>query len=128
MIETPTITPPPTRDWKGLSLLMAFAGLVAAALWVQWDITRESAGHPAQPRLDRVESVVLLLLLGVVGISLLMLWRLAHRVRAETAQRRGVVEKLRDSEAKYRSIFDNAIEGMFQTTPEGRFITANKAL
>jgi PAS domain S-box-containing protein len=128
MTESPTQTPPPTRDWKGISLVVAFAGLVAAALWVQWDITREASGHPARARVDRVESIVLLLLLGVVGISLLTLWRLARRVREEAAQRRGVVQKLRESEAKYRSIFDNAIEGMFQTTPEGRFITANKAL
>lgn len=28
----------------------------------------------------------------------------------------------------YRSIFDNATEGIFQTTPQGRFITVNKAM
>lgn len=34
---------------------------------------------------------------------------------------------LAESEKKYRSIFENAMEGIFQTTPEGRFITANPA-
>jgi len=37
-------------------------------------------------------------------------------------------DALRDSEAKYRNIFENAMEGIYQSTPEGRFITANAAL
>lgn len=32
------------------------------------------------------------------------------------------------TEEKYRSIFENAIEGLFQTSPEGGLITANPAL
>jgi len=35
---------------------------------------------------------------------------------------------LRDAEARYRSIFENAIEGIFQTSPEGRYLSANPAL
>ncbi len=35
---------------------------------------------------------------------------------------------LRDAEEKYRSIFENAIEGIFQTTPEGSYMSANPAL
>ena len=31
-------------------------------------------------------------------------------------------------EAKYYSIFENAISGIFQTTPEGRYLSANPAL
>ncbi len=37
-------------------------------------------------------------------------------------------KKIEQSEDKYRSLFENAVEGIFQTTPEGRFITANPAL
>jgi PAS domain S-box-containing protein len=32
------------------------------------------------------------------------------------------------AEAKYRSIFENAVEGIFQSTPAGRFINANPAM
>lgn len=35
---------------------------------------------------------------------------------------------LKKTEKKYRSIFDNSIEGIFQTTPEGKGVIANKAL
>jgi PAS domain S-box-containing protein len=37
-------------------------------------------------------------------------------------------EAIRASEEKYRNIFENAGEGIFQTTPEGRFISVNPAL
>ncbi len=36
--------------------------------------------------------------------------------------------ELRSAEEKYRKIFENAIEGIFQTTPEGRYLNANPAL
>ncbi|MEI9894958.1 MAG: PAS domain S-box protein [Chthoniobacter sp.] len=36
--------------------------------------------------------------------------------------------ELRDAEEKYRSIFENAIEGIFQSTPEGSYMSVNPAL
>ncbi len=43
-----------------------------------------------------------------------------------TARKRAE-EALRDSEEKFRSIFENATEGIFQTTPAGRFLMVNPA-
>ena len=43
----------------------------------------------------------------------------------ERRQRRQAQEALRTAEEKYRGIFENAVEGIFQTTPEGRLMTAN---
>ena len=37
-------------------------------------------------------------------------------------------EKLRIAEENYRSIFENALEGIFQSSPSGRFICVNPAL
>jgi PAS domain S-box-containing protein len=37
-------------------------------------------------------------------------------------------DALKKSEIKYRTIFENAIEGIYQVTMEGRFVTANAAL
>jgi len=38
------------------------------------------------------------------------------------------IRTAREAEAKYRDIFENALEGIFQATVEGRFLNANPAL
>jgi PAS domain S-box-containing protein len=53
-------------------------------------------------------------------VSLVYLRDITERKRAE--------EELREAEKKYRAIFENAREGIFQTTPEGRIIHANPAI
>jgi two-component system sensor histidine kinase/response regulator len=47
----------------------------------------------------------------------------------EIAERKLAEEKLRQSEERYRSIFENAVEGIFQATPgeRGGFISTNPA-
>lgn|GEM_PF-6232901 len=50
------------------------------------------------------------------------------RVMERTAELRAVNEKPAQTEAKYRNIFENANEGIFQSTASGRIITANPAL
>ena len=45
----------------------------------------------------------------------------------DITSRKRAEESLKKSEEKYRSIFENAIEGIFQASPEGRFISANPA-
>ncbi len=41
---------------------------------------------------------------------------------------RAVEKQLREAEEKYRSIFDNSQEGIFQNTPDGLILSANPAL
>ena len=43
-------------------------------------------------------------------------------------ERRQAEEALRRAEAAYRGIFENAVEGIFQSTPGGRFISVNPAM
>jgi PAS domain S-box-containing protein len=50
------------------------------------------------------------------------------RLSQDITERKRVEEALREAERKYREIFENAGEGIFQTTAEGRTITANPAL
>ncbi len=38
------------------------------------------------------------------------------------------LEAFRKAEQRYRSIFENCLEGIFQTTPEGKYLCANPAL
>lgn len=49
-------------------------------------------------------------------------------VSLDITERRRMEEALRESEKKFRHIFENAVEGIYQTTPDGRFIQANPAL
>ncbi len=39
-----------------------------------------------------------------------------------------LITQLHQAEQKYRRIFENALEGIFQSTPDGRYISANCAL
>ena len=54
--------------------------------------------------------------------------RLVGEIFAAAVERKRAEEALRDAEQKYREIFENAGEGIFQSSPEGRFIIANPAL
>ena len=53
---------------------------------------------------------------GLIGISR----DLTQLIRTEQA--------LRDAEEKYRAIFENSVEGIFQTTADGHYLSANPAL
>jgi PAS domain S-box-containing protein len=46
----------------------------------------------------------------------------------DISDRKRAQEALIQAEQKYRSIFENALEGIFQSTSDGRYISANRAL
>lgn len=54
------------------------------------------------------------------------LGRLGHAVRA-ALERRRLREEARHAEERYRNIVQNAIEGIFQSTPDGEILVANPA-
>ncbi|OPY67902.1 MAG: Blue-light-activated protein [Syntrophorhabdus sp. PtaU1.Bin002] len=45
----------------------------------------------------------------------------------DITERKKAVDALRRAEKKYRGIFENAVMGIFQTTPEGRYLSVNPA-
>lgn len=49
-------------------------------------------------------------------------------LKQEIADRKRIEEALLQAEEKYRGIFENAIEGIFQSSPDGGFIAANPAM
>ena len=79
-------------------LLAPWSGLVLGALMVAFAFTFDIAS--------------LSLILFVLAIALAYMF----------------AESVRLAEKKYRSIFENAVEGIYQSTPEGRLLTVNPAL
>lgn len=56
------------------------------------------------------------------------LLRVAANAIAIAVERFRAEQSLRQAESKYRSIFENAVEGIFQTTASGRYTTVNPML
>jgi len=54
--------------------------------------------------------------------------RAAFVIGIDITERRQAEEALRRTEEKYRTIFENTVEGIFQTTHDGRYLSANPAL
>ncbi|MGC9527715.1 MAG: PAS domain-containing protein, partial [Limnospira sp.] len=46
----------------------------------------------------------------------------------DITERKRALDALQVTEQEYRSLFENAIEGIFQTTPEGKYLNVNPAL
>lgn len=57
----------------------------------------------------------------------MQLQRIIH-IATDITDMKKTEKALQDSEMKYRSIFENAVEGIFQSTPEGRFKSVNPAM
>jgi len=51
-----------------------------------------------------------------------------RRIADKTAESQSLFTHLLETEVKYRSVFDNAIEGIFHAAPDGKILAANPAL
>ncbi|HSV94078.1 MAG TPA: PAS domain S-box protein [Desulfobacterales bacterium] len=49
-------------------------------------------------------------------------------ITRDITERKRLEETLRENEERYRAIFEHAVEGYFQSTPDGRFVRVNRAL
>jgi len=69
-----------------------------------------------------------------VNLSASPLWDEHHRVKGmigfltDISDLKNAEEALRRAEEKYRSIFENAVEGIYQATPAGKYLSANPAM
>jgi PAS domain S-box-containing protein len=90
-------------------------------LWVLHDVeARKRAEQSIQEANDQLENKVRQRTAELVAANAFLRQEIANRKRTQAA--------LKETEAKYRGMFDNAVEGIFQSTPDGRFISANPAL
>ena len=67
-------------------------------------------------------AVIFALLCAVLGLTFVMFSR-----RRMYAERLAAAEALRVSEEKYRKIFEDANDGIYQTSPDGRYLSINPA-
>lgn len=63
---------------------------------------------------------------GLVGGGIILL--LLHKLVVFLRERERTESALQEAERKYHSIFEHAVTGIFQTTLEGRYLSANPAL
>ncbi len=54
--------------------------------------------------------------------------QLFAQIQAELAERGYAENALRESEERYRSLFENMIDGIYRSTPEGKFVDINTAM
>ncbi len=67
-----------------------------------------------------------LIIIGVVGGGIILL--LVQKLSFFLLTQQRTKTALQQAEAKYQRIFEQAVTGIFQTTPDGRYLSANPAL
>jgi PAS domain S-box-containing protein len=104
--------------WEGLLAPGGVISLIDAPIRVGGEVVgvvcHEQVGTPRQWELTEENFA------GSIADFVALTLEVGDRKRAESA--------LREAEEKYRSIFENAITGIFQTTPDGCYLSANPAL
>jgi two-component system, LuxR family, sensor kinase FixL len=119
-----------------LLLLVAFAVDAALTAW----------RRGARRRAWVVGGSIIVFVLAGLGEAVLVLWRIipvplttsffflgvvgamAFELSTDTLRAGELAEDLRESETRYRGIFDGAIEGMYRTSVQGKGLAANPAL
>lgn len=107
-------------------LLQSYFGLREAVAEVQATYYRSQL--EAAALLRNLEFGIAALLFAVAVGSVVFTRNLLERLGNDAEQEALLREELRDAQQKYRDIFENAVEGIFQSTPDGRFLTVNQAL
>ncbi len=99
--------------------------------------------NPVNPRSDIQTSVSIPMMAGGKFVGVLNLNAVSRRsftigeikalditigIAAPSIENARLFDMLQTAEAKYRNIFENTLEGIFQLTPDGRFVMANPSL
>ena len=108
---------PPVRFYAGQPLITP-EGLAVGTLCVMDRVTRGLTGQQALA-LQRLSRQV---------VTQLEVRRHVADLEREIKKHQETEDALRFTEAMFRGIYENATDGIFQTTPEGKFLSANPML
>lgn len=82
--------------------------------------------------LNDVRLALACLMVSQVVLFVILIWSLAFVLNRSELQKLSAQEAWRESEErlerKYRSIFEDALFGIFQSTPDGRYLSVNPAM
>jgi two-component system, cell cycle sensor histidine kinase and response regulator CckA len=81
-----------------------------------------------ETRWVRKDGVMMDILLSSTPLDLAGLEEGATFTALDITERKKMEEELRQSEKHYRDLFEHAVEGIYQSTPEGRFIDVNPSM
>jgi len=118
-----------SKAWIDLAITFVAAGIVFIVAG-RLDSFEKFSAWSARYNSWQVNEVAAVLVFLAFALAIFS-WRRWSELKAlerNVTERKRAEEALRQAEQKYREIFENAGEGIFQTTPDGKFITANPAL
>jgi PAS domain S-box-containing protein len=75
-----------------------------------------------------VERVAIGVILGGTALALIFLTAAGAVIHREIRSRREIEGRIRESEARYRNLFDRVPVGLYRSTPDGRILDANPAM
>ncbi len=109
-----------------LDSVLAPPNLVAEAA----EFTARTAGEVTRATTQRRRRDGLLLDVHIIGVPLVVGGKQlgSFAMYEDISERRRAEEARRQAEEKFRSLFENAVEGIFQTTVDGRYLSVNPAL
>jgi len=90
-----------------------------------FDLLKEMGQHEEQGNFSRLVNVEPHTEVGEIALGYN---RVLSRVAEEISSRQAALQCVQSTEQKYRGIFENAVEGIFQTTPDGHYLSANPSL
>jgi PAS domain S-box-containing protein len=112
------------KDYRDVQVIAAVRKIPDSPWFLVTRMDISEIYGPLQERLWMIIIFVIALLVGI-GAGIGLIWRRQHlrsyREKYEAAT------ALQKSEEKYRRIFETTIEGIYQTTPKGRYLSVNPA-
>ena len=78
--------------------------------------------------LEDVRLALACLIVSQIVLFAVLIWVLAFRLNSSELDKATVNETLEESEKKYRTIFEEALIGIFQSGPQGHYMNANRAM